>query len=73
MVDPRRKGRGANEDGGDGYTVGFVVGLNRADTDMDISRGDGVRIDLVAGVDVIVSRYDSVAAASVAVMTSISS
>ena len=41
--------------------------------DMGISRGDGVRIDLVTDVDVIILRYDPVVAASVAVMTSISS
>ena len=41
--------------------------------DMGISRGDGVRIDLVTDVDVIILRYDPVVAASVAVMISISS
>ena len=52
-MDLRGKGKGTSEDGGDGYAVGFVVALNRADMDMDTSRGDGVRIDLVADVGVV--------------------
>ena len=53
--------------------MAFIVALNKADTDMDISRGNGVRIDLVADVHVVVLQWDSAAAASVALMTSISS
>ena len=53
--------------------MAFIMALNKADTDTDISRGSGVRIDLVADVDVVVLQWDSAAAASVALMTSISS
>ena len=40
-------GKGASEDGENGDAVAFLVALNRASMDMDISRGDEVRIDLL--------------------------